>query len=475
VTQLVEAAPSARLPFFRIISFSCLAVPATPILLLIGVYLPRFYAGHVGVTLGVVGAAFGLVRLIDIAFDPLVGLAMDRTRTPIGRYRPYVILAAPILMLAIYKLFLPAKGVGLSYMVLWLLVLYAGNSMYILGQAAWGAVLATDYHQRSRTYGWMQALGVAATAVFLMLPALTHGKIQPGRHDSMGAIGLLLIVTIPSALAATLLFTPERVTPQAGRQHYRLNDYMSAIARPDMRRIILADLTLSFGTGLTGPIYIFFFHDAKGFAIPATASLLFFYIVAGLFGSPAWAALAAKLGKPRTVRIACVAYAVCQSILMMLPKALYLPTAAAMFAVGLCASAFVPMVRAMVADVGDEIRLETGKNINSVLYSMVTTTLKVAQALAVSIVLPVLGMAGYNAAENAVNTPHAIFALEMCYLFAPIAFVAVGALTMVGFRLTQDRHAEIRAALEAMDREGAIDLAAAEETLAGPTAAPSTV
>ncbi|QUD89748.1 MFS transporter [Phenylobacterium montanum] len=474
MTQLAEPAPSARLPFHRIISFSCLAVPATPILLLIGVYLPRFYAGHVGVTLGAVGAAFGLVRLIDIAFDPLVGLVMDRTRTPIGRYRPYVIAAAPILMIAIYKLFLPAKGVGLSYMVLWLVVLYAGNSMYILGQAAWGAVLATDYHERSRTYGWMQALGVAATAAFLMLPALTHGKIQPGRHDSMGAIGLLLVVTIPSALAATLLFTPEKITPQAGRPQFRLGDYVSAISRPDMRRLIFADLTLSFGTGLTGPIYLFFFHDAKGFGIPATSSLLFFYIAAGLFGSPAWAALAKRVGKPRTVQVACIAYAICQSVLMMLPRAQYLPTAAAMFAVGLCASAFVPIVRAMVADVGDEIRLETAKNINSVLYSMVTTTQKVALAMAVFIVLPVLGMAGYNAAENAVNTPQAIFALEMCYLFAPIFFVAIGALTMIGFRLTGERHAEVRAALDARDA-AAIDIAASEEAITGPTAAPSAV
>jgi Na+/melibiose symporter-like transporter len=472
VTQASTAPSSARLPFHRIISFACLSLPATPLLLLLGVYMPRFYAGHLGVKLGAVGAAFMLVRLIDISFDPFVGLLMDRTRTPIGRYRPWVILAAPILMFAIYKLFLPVAGVGLGYMVLWLLVLYAGNSMFILGQAACGSVLATDYHERSRTYGWMQALGVASSAAFLMLPLLTHGRIQPGRHESMGAIGWILIVTLPTALIATLLFTPEKIIPQSGRQRFQLSSYVAAIGRPDMRRIILADLTLSFGTWLTGPIYIFFFHDAKGFGIPATASLLFFYIAAGLFGSPFWASVAAKAGKPRTIQIACVIYALCQTVLMIAPKAAYLPTAAAMFAVGFCASAFVPMVRAMVADVGDEIRLEADKDVISVLYSMVTTTAKVGQAMAIGVVLPVLGLVGYNAAENAVNTPGAIFGLEMCYLFAPIFFVAIGALTLLGFSLTRARHAEVRAALDARDGKAAqVDVAAAEEALTGPTAA----
>ncbi len=38
------------------------------------VYLPNYYASHIGLSLlAVVGASFSLVRLIDIAFDPLIG------------------------------------------------------------------------------------------------------------------------------------------------------------------------------------------------------------------------------------------------------------------------------------------------------------------------------------------------------------------------------------------------------------------
>ncbi|MDR3512200.1 MAG: MFS transporter [Caulobacteraceae bacterium] len=470
MTSPPKAAPGARLSLHTILAFACLSIPATPLVLIMGVYMPRFYAGHMGVSLAAVGAAFTLVRLIDISFDPLVGMAMDRTRTFAGRYRPWVVAGAPILMFAIYKLFAPAAGVGMGYMVLWLVVLYLGNSMYTLGQAAWGAVLAVDYHQRSRTYGWMQAVGVAASVAFLLLPLLTHGRVQPGKHESMPLIGWLLVIAIPASLAVTLLFTPEKIAPQSARQTFALSDYLGAISRPEMRRIIAADLSLTLGPGTTGPIFLFFFHDAKGFSVAAAGTLLVFYIGAGLVGSPFWAALAKRLGKHRTVQLACVCYAVTQATLMALPRALYLPTAVGMFAVGFCASAFIPLVRAMVADVADEIRLETSKDLTSVLYSMVTTTAKIGAAISIGVIFPILALVGYQAADNVANTPHAIWGLEMCYLFAPIAFVVVGGAMFFGYRLDARRHAEVRSALER--RDAMIDEGAALESLAGPTAAP---
>lgn len=462
-------ATGGRLALHTILAFACLSIPATPLVLIMGVYMPRFYAGHLGVSLAAVGAAFTLVRLIDISFDPLVGMAMDRTRTPAGRYRPWVVAGSPILMLAVYKLFLPDAGVSMGYLTLWLVVLYAGNSMYTLGQAAWGAVLAVDYHQRSRAYGWMQAVGVAASVAFLLLPLLTHGRVQPGQHQSMAAIGRLLVIAIPASLAVTLLFTPEKIASQSQRQSFALSDYLSAIVRPEMRRIIAADLSLTLGPGTTAPIFLFFFHDAKGFSIAASGTLLIFYIGAGLVGSPFWARLAQRLGKHRTVQLSCVCYALTQTVLMALPKAVYLPTAVGMFAVGFCASAFVPLVRAMVADVADEIRLETRKDLTSVLYSMVTTTAKIGAAISVGVIFPILAWVGYNPAETAVNTPHAIWGLEMCYLFAPIIFVIVGGAMFFGYRLDASRHAEVRSALEA--RDAMTDEAAALESLAGPTAA----
>jgi Na+/melibiose symporter-like transporter len=139
-----------------------------------------------------------------------------------------------------------------------------------------------------------------------------------------------------------------------------------------------------------------------------------------------------------------------------------IPTVIGMFAVGFCASAFLLLVRAMVADVSDEVRLDQRQDLTSLLFSMVTTTTKIGQSITVLIVFPVLAFVHYNGAEGAVNAPSAIFGLEMCYLFAPIILVFGGGLALFGYKLDSRRHAEIRNSL------AQLDFAAAEESLTGP-------
>lgn len=443
---------AGRLSLPAVLAFSSTGVPVTVLALALGVFLPRYFAGHIGISLVAVGAAFTIVRLIDIAFDPFIGAVMDRTRTPIGRYRPWMIAGVPVMMLGVYKLFNPPVDAGEGYLILWLLVIYAALSILTLAHAAWAAAIATNYHDRSRVYGWMHAVGVAGSVGLLLLPVLTGGRIEPGTGESMPTIGWIIIIGIPLTTALCVLFSPEKVAPKTARETFDLKEYWQALKRPEMVRLIAADLALALGPGTTAAIYVFFFHDAKGFSYAQTSILLVPFIGAGLLGAPVWAAIAQRFGKHQTLMGAAVCYAVFQTILMAIPKALFVPTAIGMFAVGFTSSAFILLVRAMVADVGDAIRLEQGKEQVGLLYAMVTSTQKVGAAISVGIIFPVLSLVGYNAADNAVNTPEAIFGLEMCYLFAPIVFVLVGGACFFGYGLNAERHAQIREELDARDR-----------------------
>jgi Na+/melibiose symporter-like transporter len=142
------------------------------------------------------------------------------------------------------------------------------------------------------------------------------------------------------------------------------------------------------------------------------------------------------------------------------------PTIAGMFAVGFTASAFLLLIRAMVADFVDEVRLERGQDITSLLFSLVTTTNKIGLSITTVFSFTILAMVGYNPREAAVNTPHAIFGLEMCYLFAPVILVFLGGGLFFGYKLDAKRHAEIRTALEARDTASAeLPIAEAEGSL----------
>ncbi|HZC16636.1 MAG TPA: MFS transporter [Caulobacteraceae bacterium] len=465
MTSQTASAPAAtaRTSLPTVFAFGSMGVPIAALAVVAGVYLPRYYVG-LGLSFLAVAGAISLVRFIDIVFDPLVSLAMDRTKTPIGRYRPWLIIGAPIVMLATWKLLSPAGDFTTGYLILWSLVYAAGSSMVLLGLAAWTAKLALSYNDRSRVYGWTTGMAVIGALAILLLPVFTHGKIVLGQAKSMPTVGLILIVAIPVALLICALFTPDKISATTPRPRFSMSDMINAISRPAMIRIILADLLLTLGPGTTAPLYVYFFHDAKGFSVANVGFLLVFYIGAGLFGAPLWGRVAQRFSKHRTVQIACVAYAICQTILMVIPKGLLLPTSLGMFAVGFCASAFLVLVRSMVADITDEVRLERGQDLTSLIFSMVTTTTKIGGTITVLIVFPILAAVGYNGKEGVVNTPHAIFGLEMCYLFAPIILVWFGGAMFFGYKLDSKRHAEIRAALESHDE------AAALESLTGQTA-----
>jgi GPH family glycoside/pentoside/hexuronide:cation symporter len=460
-----SAAPVGRLSFPRLFAFSSGSIPAYLLLGIMGVYLPKFYASHLGISLLALGGTIAAIRLVDLGIDIALGIVMDKTKTPMGRYKPWFLLGLPVVALAVYKAFNPPEGAGVSYLVTWYMLLYVAYSLLVLGHSAWAGTITGQYNERSRIFGWMMGLGLAGSVLVNLLPVLTHDAVNPAKAASMPIIGWIIIASAVVTVPLALLMAPERQPPLARKERLTFKDYASVVTNPSMFRLILADLFLTLGPGTTAPMYIFFFHEAKKFSLHNVPLLLIFYTGAGIVGSPLWGRLATRIGKHRAVQIAVVLYAVTQAALMAMPAGMFWLTAAGMAAVGFCASAFILLVRAMVADVADELRLQTGQERSGVLFALVTMTQKFGTSITISIVYPILGAVGFNPKDGAVNTPHAIWGLEMCYLFAPIILVVIGGIMFFGYSLTREAQTEIRSKLDALAEK---DLMAAEESMVGP-------
>src|SRR5690242_2724070 len=140
--------PAGRLSLSRILVYALGTLPVSTLSVAMAVYLPPYLASHIGMGLVAIGAVWGTVRLVDLGVDPLIGVLMDRTRTPFGRYRVWLAAGTPILMLAVYMLFMAPVGIGSVYLGVWLFILYIGNSIMSLSHSAWRATLATAYDER---------------------------------------------------------------------------------------------------------------------------------------------------------------------------------------------------------------------------------------------------------------------------------------------------------------------------------------
>lgn len=443
-------ASRGTLPTGLLAIFSSAYLPAASLILPLSVYLPNYYASHLGVPLTAVGSAFAIVRLIDILLDPVIGVAINSTRTPFGRYRPWLLAGVPLLMIAAWLVFMAAPGITTPYMVGSLLLLYAGFSVVTVGQSSWAAALVPEYHQRSRIYGWAYTIGVVGTVIVLLLPILLTTIWHRSHAAGIQAMGWFVIAAAPVCILLCIAFVREPVTAETS-DPITLGDYGRMLMRPSLLRLLGADLTLALGPSITAALYIFFFVQALGYTLPQVNILLLIYIAAGFAGAPFWWQVSGRIGKHRTVILACVLYGIAQALVFVLPRHAFLLMVPGMFFAGFVVSAFTFLIRSMIADIGDEVRLDSGKDRTPLLYGLVTSTSKVGAALAVIVTYSLLALFGFNAREGVINTGAPLHALEACYVIVPVLTMFVGALCLRGYRLDATRHDAIRAELDARD------------------------
>jgi Na+/melibiose symporter-like transporter len=325
--------------------------------------------------------------------------------------------------------------------------------------------MSGSYNERSRMFGWMLGIGVLGSSTLSALPLLTHNRIRPADPASIPTIGWIIMAASTVAVIVVMFSTREIQAPVAHKDRTTLKDYLAVFTNGSMLRLVAADLFLILGPGASAPIYLFFFRDVKHFDPGMVSVLLIPYGAAGIIGAPLWARIARGLGKHRTVQIAGLGYAVTQTVLMAIPAGLFWPTFVSMFTVGFCLSAFIVLIRAMVADVADQLRLETGKERSGVLYALVTLTQKLGSSLAVTIIYPILDLVHFNPKPHAHNTAEALHGLSMSYVFAPIILVTIGSACLIGYKLTAERQSEIRTALEDLESR---DYASSIEAVGGP-------
>lgn len=450
MTKAARRAPDASLSLPTVLAFSATSVPLAALVVAITVHLPAYFAASIGVPLVAVAAAFAICRTIDIPIEPALGILMDRTRSRLGRYRLWTVLGAPLLMGGLFMLLGARQGVGTGYLIAWLMVMYLGLSILTLSHAAWGATLATSYADRARIFGVMGGVGVIGAVIVLAVPIVME---RLGHSDAEGVRAMVwsIIMVTPAAIALVVWRTPETIAPEVPGQRFRARDYLELITHHSMWRIILADLCLSLGPGWMAALFLFFSRDRMGFTTGQANILLATYIVAGLFGAPSMAWVATRIGKHRAAMLASAVYSLALITLLFLPKGHVWASVPTNFVTGFVAAGFTILIRSMVADVADDIRLTQGKERAGVLYALTTSTSKIALAAAIIITYPVLARVGYDPKLGHANTPEAIHGLTMAFTIGPITFLALGAACFLGYRLTAERATEIRRQLEARD------------------------
>jgi Na+/melibiose symporter-like transporter len=439
-----------RLSTPALFAFAAPGIAIAALQLALTVHLPRYFATHMGISLAAVGSAFALVRAIDIPLDPLLGLAMDRTRSRFGRYRLWALCGAPVLMAGLYLIIWPPTPLGAPGLVGLLFVMFLGYSALYLAQLAWAATLARDYQERSRIFATLTGLGVAGAVAVVMVPVIAS---RVGRSDAQGVEAMIgfIIAAVPVTVLVMCARTPERIVPDHVR-HFALTDYAALLARPNVLRLLASDLCVQLGPSWMAALYIYDFTLVHGFSTATANLLLLLYIAAGFVGAPAAAALARRVNKHRALMTCTTAFALCLLPVPLLDKDDVAAAGVLMFMAGMAFAGFTILTRALTGDIADEARLDNGRETMGLIFALTNATTKLAAASALFLTFHALAWVGFDPREGAVNTARALQGLEIAFLAGPTVFVLLGGLCFTGYRLDGARHAEIRDALAERDR-----------------------
>jgi Na+/melibiose symporter-like transporter len=316
-------------------------------------------------------------------------------------------------------------------------------------------------------------LGYGGAVFCLLLPLILSAFGSGDEVSVVHAMGWTVIVVAPLTSIIAVAFVGEPSIARSKEQKIAPRDYLALARRPAMLRLLSANLLLSVAPSLTGALYFFFFHEARGYSFQDATVLLLIYIAAGLL-MPVWARIAKLIGKHRALMAATFVNAFGQCFLLILPHDVQF-MAAAMFIAGFAANSYGLLTNAMVADVSDEVRLQTGQDRTAPLFALMIVFAKIGAAIPLAITFPILKAVGFNAAQGAVNTPAAIHGLEMCFVTAPVLAIALGGLSLWGYHLSADAHGEIRRKLEESDARALASGLSSEGILNPATRIPSPV
>jgi GPH family glycoside/pentoside/hexuronide:cation symporter len=420
-------------------AYSGITMPMAAMGMPVAVYLPRFYSEGMGLSLATVGLIFTLARVWDVVTDPLMGMAIDKFETRWGRRKHWVALSIPILMLAVWMVFMPnPESVTPMYLVFWLLILYIGYTMLVISHLSWGAELSTSYDARSRLFGWREIFTIAGMTIVLAIPAFLELNGQSDQQSKVASMGWFCLILFPLLVIPVLVWVPDTKAGSSTSIPWR--QAMNLIIKNRvMWRLLVADLATGLGTAVSGALYIFF--AAAYFQLPEHASVaLLFYFLASFLAMPLWLKLAYKVGKDNALKIALV-YAVTIN-LGVIPFAEAGNVAVLwVFTIfyGVAFGAAPTLLRSMMADLTDEDELKTGQKRSGLFFALLTTTSKAGAAFGVGMSFTVLELV-FGFQPGSVNTPEALEGLLLTYTvgFALPMFIAYFAL--INYPMTREKH-----------------------------------
>lgn len=463
-----------RLPLSLCLAFGVGTNGTATLIGVTGIYLLFFMTTMLGIEPAIAGALIFVSKIYDLLTDPLMGYLSDRTRSRLGRRRPYLLIGAVVSGLSAWLLFDVPSFATEAATVAWyaavLLLFATGYTIFSVPYLSMPAEMTSDYHDRTRLMSFRTLFsslglligtavapiivsggGTAASAATIVRPAADVECVLPpggagqvvGTPEGYATMGAVMAVIVFVSMALCFFGTgrarfanPER-TPTDFGQQLRL----TLRNRPFMLLVGTKTLQLTGVTAFSAGLAFF-----AQYVVQLTGAQLGMFF--GLFSLgtvlslPAWVWHARRVGKKSAYVLAVLAFIVLDLALLTVGEGDLGWLLTLGFLIGLSAGGLILLGVAMLPDTIDYDHHLTGQRREGIYAGVWSTIEKGSAAVATLCAGAILSAAGYletRAGEIACQPHSALTAIQANVAVVPAAVMLLSLLFLARYDLTRER------------------------------------
>lgn len=446
------AVPTTRLPFSTLFAY---AIPTSGIgfmIFMTMLYLMIFATDVLLIAPAVISVILGVSRILDAVTDPLAGYLSDRTRSRLGRRRPWLLFASLPLAVVFVMMWVPPLTLEGGWLIAWMAVgiigFYAMLTLVNVPHISWGAELSPDYHERTRVFGArLLLLNIGAFTAVLCLIYVTSAE------DARAVTGRLMItVAVATALLTMVsaLYLHERRDFQQRGPERITAAYTDVVKNPHARLLLIVFFIESLGAATIGVLTPYMARYVIGdISFPLVVGT---YMLGMTVSVPLWAPLARLFGKKRLWLASMLGTAFGFGGFFFLGAGDVVPTyllAALLGVAAGCGNVIAPSVQSDIVDF-DEHR--TGQRKEGGYFAAFNFIQKSAAGVTIIITGFVLQFSGY--VPNVEQSESVQLAIRSLYALFPFSCYLIGSMLFLSFSFNEREHQAVRRDLEVRRRRG---------------------
>lgn len=440
----------AKAKFTDVLKYSMGGMGSNLAFILVMSYLTFFYTDIFGIDTMVVAGLMLVSRFIDAFTDPLMGMLADNTKSKMGKYRPWIIIGAPVLGFLIFLLF-TAPELSPTMKVVYAYVVYIAYSLAStvvnIPYHALTPVISQDPQQRTVIVAWKQGMGTIAQFVITIL-ALPMVEAFGGGKQGWAIYGAFVAVmlTVSFWICAAGGKKYDHVDMSAPREKFELKETLRLLAgNKPMLMLMIAFGTDVLANATCSAVNMYYFKYVldRVDLVPhvATATL-----VGGIIALPCMPILAKLFGKKRLYWLGSLFSIVPLVVMWLKPTAPVVILMSMMAAFGFISKMPGNLGWAMLPECSDYAQWKYGKRADGLLSSALTFINKFGMAIGGFIGSFFLGLVGFVA--NQEQGPAVINMIVFLRFGMPVIGYIASLISMHFYSITDEKYAEIRRDLD---------------------------